>query len=452
MGREARWTLQVPDALPNPKPRCGCPKKKSSLVDDDARMVTKEPERKIVHSRSLNVEESKGIPVERHGLKKHASEDPKWEKEKKSSREASSKNREKEQIRSPVNDRKVARSKWAVKTHFSLPAEKKEARWPKDQAPSYEPKSRSLKERYKSSTRQKSLSPEPEGTNLLLKPNDKIVKRLISPEITITDAKWAPYQGHSPLPNVGIKKREQKRISEIKWTPYDDSPTMDTLHPDDQPDTQTWSPFRHVTPTSFPPPKPTPCREEEVEDESEETRWRLLNMISPFPIYQGAWRDDTPPETPERPVAKFMSQDLSTPVWSPQERTPIKRYSPPPQPVKSRSIISRMRKDSRTKSELRESEAPAEPRRRVIATRASSEETRGRQRPQLVRSKALLEVPGIDATKRSLSEEVPRHRIKESHRKPHRARSEEGPKYSKPWFAESLLSDANEMCQYVTTV
>lgn len=52
----------------------------------------------------------------------------------------------------------------------------------------------------------------------------------------------------------------------------------------------------------------------------------------------------------------------------------------------------------------------------TVIVRAASEEAKSRQRPQLMRSKALLEVPAtIGIGKRSLSEEVPRMRARERH-------------------------------------
>ena len=90
----------------------------------------------------------------------------------------------------------------------------------------------------------------------------------------------------------------------------------------------------------------------------------------------------------------------------------------------------------------------------TVIVRAASEEAKGRQRPQLTRSKALLEVPvTMGITKRSLSEEVPRMRARERARAPHRARSEEAPKYEDPWFAnDSMDGERPELREYVTTV
>lgn len=89
----------------------------------------------------------------------------------------------------------------------------------------------------------------------------------------------------------------------------------------------------------------------------------------------------------------------------------------------------------------------------TVIVRAASEEPK-RQRPQLMRSKALLEVPvTMGITKRSLSEEVPRMRARERARAPNRARSEEAPKYDDPWFAnDSFDAQTTELREYVTTV
>ncbi|XP_078044794.1 cdk5 activator-like protein isoform X2 [Augochlora pura] len=538
MAREARF-LQVPEVLPNPKPRCTCPKSKilspsppatvaapvpapapapapvptkvktpspkpapvltlpppppvSELLAEleqekelekalPAAVVTlKEPERKLYHSASLNVERPlPELPVaaagataatlaptaERPELKKHASEDtrlvrrdrPKLERSHaRVDSQASRKWGAKEKVASPEEGKKP-RPRWALKPHFSLPVEEKKSRW-RSQESTEGFKSKSLKERPKYSIR-RSMSPEPDPRQMS-KLDNRIVRRLISPEIMIAGAKWAPYENDSPLPKIGVKKREPaKHISEIKWTPYEGSPPQDEAGvgsvsfalPEPE-ETKSWSPFHNVTPTHHPPPEATPCRSDD-----EDFRWRILNQVSAFPIYQ----------VPASPVKRQRSQQQYSPQPQPQ---------PPPQQQQQqqRKSISKLRGlskkkpfGSRARSESgrqppqppaqaeaghrHPEERPAPP---TVIVRAASEEPK-RQRPQLTRSKALLEVPvpaGIG--KRSLSEEVPRARGRDRPRAPHRARSEEAPRYDDPWYAKEggLARQSTELREYVTTV
>ncbi|XP_012275367.1 pollen-specific leucine-rich repeat extensin-like protein 1 [Orussus abietinus] len=474
ISRETGWNLQVPEALPNPKPRCACAKAKAAqqaeLPEEERKEPKKEQKRepkkelrreaKFQYSQSVSPDEPPALPVpqvaqvEKPELKKHASEEPKWtEKAKDRAREmarstsTSKKWDSKEQrVLSPEGAHK-ARSRWAVKSHFSLPVERKDSKWSRSKD---EPKSKSTKDRH---FRQKSVSPEPDPRHLL-RLDSRVVRRLISPEITISgDAKWAPYEGYSPLPNIGIRKREPKRISDIKWTPYDGSPTEPSrsLSPDLE-DPEWSSPADYdqgVTPTHHPPPEAAPTLDSA--DEDEERRWRFLNMISPFPIYQGAWKDESPPKSPAPPPPRVLTpDDLSPPVWSPQEPSPPppeREPTPPPRKPSPRRLKKRALSRAKRASRSRAESVFAPDERPPPASRASSEEARGRPRPVLLRSMALLEVPTqippIDPTKRSLSEEVPRYRIRE--RAPYRARSEEAPR--PPRFVE-----ANELCQYVTTV
>lgn len=462
VGREARWTLQVPDVLPNPKPRCTCPKSKivtpSPTLEREDRPVMRE----LVPSRSF---EKPTLQVERPELKKHASEDtrhaqdeqiqdrarqirpvPSTSAEGPTSRPtdlfksfatlSQDKKSSKEKVTCPES-KKSLRSRWASKPHFSLPVQK-DSKWSKSHD---DPKSKSMKDRHKYSVR-RSISPEPDP-RLLMRFDNRVVKRLISPEIMITDAKWAPYEGYSPLPSIGIKKRETKKISEIKWTPYDRSPS-DTgdMIPEEIPEeeeTQEWSPFDNVTPPHILPPEAAPCL-----DEEEAFLRRMLNQVSPFPIYQGAWKDESPPRSPP----KVETLELSTPVWSPlKPATPVNRRRPTPSPPEKTSTLKSIRKRGfRARSESKHGdESRLAPPKSVI--RASSEDPKSRQRPQLVRSQALLEVPkNISATKRSLSEEVP-SRSRHSAKAPNRAKSEEVPNYGDPWFPSE-----NELRQYVTTV
>lgn len=474
--REARW-LQVPDVMPNPKPRCTCPKVKTPAPASpvETKPEEKEPEKpiqkeekKLYYSKSLTPEES-AVPWEKPEVKRQASEDPRAVKGKRdrpklersaqvrseSSRRWGFSHKEKdkdkkEKVISPLESKKGhIRARWAMKPHVSLPAEKKASKWYRSQD---ETKSKSLRERPKYSIR-RSMSPEPDPRQMN-KLENRIVRRLISPEITITSTKWAPYEESSPLPTIGMKKREQKHISEIKWTPYDESPSD---IPVEVIDDKKWSPFHNVTPTHCPPEAPvTPSKSDD-----EDFRWRILNQVAPFPLYQGGWKDESPEKTPPKVVTP---EDLSPPVWSPMPTTPISKrksiaqpeYSPKYSPTERRSSKPRLiRKGAfRAKTSLPttnplEDRLPqAGPPPPTVIIRAASEDMK-RQRPQLTRSKALLEVPKhIDATKRSLSEEGPRMRPRERPKPPGRTRSEEVSKYDDPWFR----SESPELREYVTTV
>lgn len=435
-------TLQVPEVMPNPKPRCTCPKSKtlSPSPDNDKQItITQDTENRTLYSKSLTTDETE-IIVERPELKKHVSEDTrapmiKRERGRLVQQKAivgMSKKWE-PKIMSPEETRKAQRSKWAGMTHFSLQTEKKEMKYG-------DPKSKSLKERQRYSVR-RSLSPEPDPQQIV-RVNSRIVKRLISPDITITDAKWAPYEGYSPLPCVGIKTREQKRISDIKWTPYEGSASeLSILEVPEETDAND---DYHITPTCHPPPRAPSSKEDD--DEEERERWRFLNQISPFPIYQGAWKEASPPVTPPKIVAPI---DLEPPIWKPLELTvsPVKIVVPSPARLPMKSSKESKKKKLRGRSEstqaTRKNSRLIPP---TVIVRAASEDVKCRQRPLLTRSKALLEIPrrGIDPTKRSLSEEVPRYRSKEAHRGPSRAKSEESTR--QPWDSES------EVRQYVTTV
>ncbi|KAL6264782.1 hypothetical protein P5V15_004879 [Pogonomyrmex californicus] len=478
--REAKW-LQVPDVMPNPKPRCTCPKVKTPAPASpvEPKPEEKEPEKpiqkeekKLYYSKSLTPEESTA-PWEKPEVKRQASEDPRAARARKprdrpklersaqvrseSSRRwgfrvsEKEKEKDKEKVVSPAESKKPIRARWAMKPHVSLPAEKKAPKWYRSQE---ETKSKSLRERPKYSIR-RSMSPEPDPRQMT-KLENRIVRRLISPEITITTTKWTPYEDSSPLPTIGIKKREQKHISEIKWTPYDESPSD---IPVEVIDDKKWSPFHNVTPTHCPPPEPaTPCKSDD-----EEFRMKILNQApTPFPLYQGGWKDESPERTPPKKVA--TPDDLSPPVWSPMPTTPTSKrksiaqpeYSPEYSPSERRFSKPRLiRKGAfRTKTSIPttnplEDRLPqAGPPPPTVIIRAASEDSK-RQRPQLTRSKALLEVPKhIDATKRSLSEEGPRMQPRERPKPPGRTRSEEVSKYDDPWFR----SESPELREYVTTV
>lgn len=495
MAREAKW-LEVPEVLPNPKPRCTCPKSKIvaptppvtpkeepipepvpvpvPLLEVEP-IVQKEPERKLYYSASLTPDEPVALVPERPELRKHASEDTRTirsevlkdrPKLKRSQARVDSMMSKKWSVKekvvtSPDEGRKAVRGKWAMKSHFSLPAEKKESKW-RSQDSTEGTKSKSLRERPKYSIR-RSMSPEPDPRQMNRLEN-RIVRRLISPEITITDAKWAPYEDCSPLPTIGVKKREPKHISEIKWTPYEgsetDTPAEHVLSSYPSQDLEDppkpWSPFDNITPTHHPPPAATPCKS----DDDEEFRWRILNQVSAFPMYQGGWKDESPEKTPPKLIPEL--EDHS--VWSPQvPTTPIQRqrsqqqYSPQPAPPVQRKSITKIRGLSKKKAMRARSESGYPEDERLapptVIVRTASEEPK-RQRPQLLRSKALLEVPvTMGMTKRSLSEEVPRMRARERARGPNRARSEEGSKYDDPWFAnDNLAREGAELREYVTTV
>ncbi|XP_011874111.1 PREDICTED: adhesive plaque matrix protein-like [Vollenhovia emeryi] len=469
--REAKW-LQVPDVMPNPKPRCTCPKVKTPAPASpvEVKPEVKEPEKpiqkeekKLYYSKSMTPEES-AVPWEKPEVKRQASEDPRAAKAGKRDRpklersaqvrsESSrrwgfsardkdknkEKEKEKEKVISPVESKKPIRARWAMKPHVSLPAEKKPSKWYRSQD---EPKSKSLRERPKYSIR-RSMSPEPDPRQMN-KLENRIVRRLISPEITITSTKWAPYEDSSPLPTIGIKKREQKHISEIKWTPYDESPSD---IPVEVIEDKKWSPFHNVTPTHCPPPEPaTPTKSDD-----EEFRWKILNQVpTPFPLYQGGWKDESPEKTPPK---KTTPEDLSPPIWSPRvPTTPTAKrkslrhteivqppeYSPEFSPKGRRPRLTRKgafrAKTSLPSNPLEDRLPQAGHPPPTVIIRAASEESK-RQRPQLTRSIALLEVPKhIDATKRSLSEEGPRIQPRERPKPPGRTRSEEVSKYDDPWL------------------
>lgn len=479
--REAKW-LRVPDVMPNPKPRCTCPKVKTPPPASpvEVKPIEREPEKpaqkeekKLYYSKSMTPEDSAAVPWEKPEVKRQASEDPRAARGKRdrpklertakvrsdssrrwgfSAREKDKdKEKEKEKVVSPpVESKKPLRARWAMKPHVSLPSEKKAPKWYRSQD---EPKSKSLRDRPKYSIR-RSMSPEPDPRQVS-KLENRIVRRLISPEITITNTKWAPYEDSSPLATIGMKKRDQKHISDIKWTPYDESPGE---IPVEVIDDKKWSPFHNVTPTHCPPPEPaTPSKSDD-----EDFRWRILNQVAPFPLYQGGWKD----ESPERTPPKMMSmEDLETsPVWSPRVPTTpvVKRKSIAQPPDYSPEYISPRRRSSkprlirkgafRTKvptNPLEDRLPQGGPPPPTVIVRAASEETK-RQRPQLTRSTALLEVPKhIDATKRSLSEEGPRMHPRERPKPPGRTRSEEVPNYDDPWL---VRAESPELREYVTTV
>lgn len=483
--RDAKW-LQVPDVMPNPKPRCTCPKVKAPPpaspveqkvpMEEPEKPVQKE-EKKLYYSKSLTPDES-AVLWEKPEIKRQVSEDPRAIRKEKSRerpklersaqvRSESSrrwgfkdkekdkdKEKEKEKIISPAESKKPLRARWAMKPHVSLPAEKKASKWYRSQD---ETKSKSLRERPKYSIR-RSMSPEPDPRQMS-KLENRVVRRLISPEISITSTKWAPYEDSSPLPTIGMKKREQKHISDIKWTPYDESPSDIPIEVIDD---KKWSPFHNVTPTHCPPPESgTPPKSDD-----EEFRQRILNQIAPFPLYQGGWKDESPEKTPPKVATP---EEIGTPVWSPMvpatptgkrksiaqpdqspEYSPTARRPSKPRLVRKGAFRAKTSIPSTNPLEDRLPQAGPPPKITpppTVMVRAASEDSK-RQRPLLTRSKALLEVPHIDATKRSLSEEGPRIRPRERPKAPTRTRSEEVSKYDDPWFR----SESPEMREYVTTV
>lgn len=540
MDREHRWTLQVPEVHANPKQRCTCPKPQLALSpspsasdegppgsrrhsplpsdEEDRRSGSRAGSR--LGSRSV----TPTLPVPQPAqqllmLQKRPSADSRSSRERGSTspliptgadQSAAQQQLEAQQpqqqqqppsktvsikVRAqPSEEKRALRARWGVKPHFSLPAERKASKVVKQHDENY--KSKSLKERPKYSVR-RSMSPDPDRDQRQgLRLDNRIVRKLISPEISLMDAKWAPYEGYSPLPNVGIKKRETKKISDIKWVPYEESPIIQAvatvpkhlerepsqhipapappplLDEDDGPP-RTWSPFHNITPTHLPPPEATPTPTEE-----EAFRWRILDQVQAFPIYQGAWREESPPPPTPPP-------EIGTPVWSPQDPReaqlrrqssfmppPMQRSSPspPPTPPPKRSTLkvrSSKKKALRAKSQEsqrhQQEQPPPQPIQlapppalRSIMRSSSEEPGRARRnRPQLQRSKALLDVPPphIDATKRSLSEEVRSYNRSESTKRGliFRAKSEDASRHGAKWFDDED-ADRQELREYVTTV
>lgn len=415
MARDARWTLQVPDILPNPKTRCTCPKaKRLSLSPVDSQPSINQREdfftstlKKDLASASSSKSASKKHSDAKDGKSPDVRVKPAGRELKRQTRidsQGSSKRWEtKDHLPSKGEGQKLTQARWAGETQLSLPVETRGTTWLRGQ--------RSLGEMglgNKTGTRDKqkpetctSLSLEPirvgqasvslDGSSIDSTTNG----RHIFPSISFSDSKWASYEGQSPLPSVSAKKNEQEKLVKEDFK-------------------ESWSPFRHVTPTCFPPPQSSPNA-----NKNDDGRWKFLNQISPFPIYQGAWKECSP------------SDEVYLQIVTPENPPKLSPKIIDPELIKGELI-------RRAKSE----EAPVQ----------TSAESRSRQRPQLLRSKALLEVPAIDPAKRSLSEEVPRYRMNETMRGPNRARSEEGSKYGDPWFANNLVAESTEMCQYVTTV
>ncbi|XP_008212829.1 serine/arginine repetitive matrix protein 1-like [Nasonia vitripennis] len=518
MDREHRWTLQVPEVHANPKQRCTCPKPQLALSpspsasdegppgsrrhsplpsdEEDRRSGSRAGSR--LGSRSVTPTLPVPQPAGQQLLQKRPSADSRSSRERVSplpgsveqpveapqpqqpSKSVSVKGRAQ-----PSEERRALRARWGVKPHFSLPAERKASKLVK---PHDDYKSKSLKERPKYSVR-RSMSPDPDrDPRQALRLDNRIVRKLISPEVSLMDAKWAPYEGHSPLPSVGMKKRETKKISDIKWVPYEESPIQavaagpkllerEPSMPLDEEDgpPRAWSPFHNITPTHLPPPEATPTPTEE-----EAFRFRILDQVQAFPIYQGAWREESPPPPSPPP-------EIGTPVWSPQDprEAQLRRQtsfappamhrsspSPPPTPPPKRSTLkvrSSKKKALRAKSQesQRQQQHYQEPAAQPIQLapppalrsimRASSEEPgrARRNRPQLQRSKALLDVPPhIDASKRSLSEEVRSYNRSESTKRGliFRAKSEDAARHGGRWFADDEDPERQELREYVTTV
>lgn len=430
---ERKWTLQVPEVHENPRRRCTCPK--------SPRAVSPSPEASSdASSRSLSGSRSGGAGV------LGSSDD-----EIAQIRRSISPIDQQQQAPSIVKQqptKRTLRRRWAEKAHQSLPAvEKRETKWIK----AFEDgKSKSLKERPKYSVR-RSLSPDPDPRQVL-RLESRLVRRYISPEITLKNAKWAPYEGHSPLPNVGVRgRRDVKKIADIKWQPYEEtSPKQELLEPDSPPKDD--DEFRNITPTHLPPPLADGVKNSTSE---EQFRMRFLNQVSAFPIYQGAWREETPPPSPKP----------EPPIWSPQKprqqasiQQPTPSPSPPPRKSSTFKIRSGRKKSSRAKSQ----EQQQQPLVVTTTIRASSQEGQ-RRRPQLQRSTAfnLLDIthPHIDPSKRSLSEEVTGiHRRSESTKhtqmmmmRTMRAKSEDASRYMSVW--DPNKDEGNqELREYVTTV
>ncbi|KAJ8681013.1 hypothetical protein QAD02_016800 [Eretmocerus hayati] len=455
------WSLRVPELHANPKQRCTCPKPVRALSvspqpsSDEGSSRRPSPwlspssayHQPAIRSRSLTPEgvpagclrsasaDSLSRPV--HDHEQSAYPQPLALSSPKTLEGASSRQDSRKQPK-----QKALRSRWAMRPHLSLPAERKDSKKPKAYDDLISTKSKSLKERHKYSVR-RSLSPEPDQ---LLRADSRVVRRLVSPGVQLqTNQRWAPYEGYSPLPNVGVRKREPKKLSDIRWQPcLDESPLRPSPPPpaltpelDDTADEinepqRDWSPFHNVTPTHLPPPLPLADGGAEIGDAEDALRWRLLNQVSSFPIYQGAWREETPPPSPKP----------ATPVWSPQrQQQQLKQPSPPspvaPPPERKRSTL-RLR--SRKSSKLTEQQQ---------LEHQQFQQQQRKPRPKLVRSKALqlLDAPAphhyVDPSKRSLSEEVRRYSRSESTKRAlvSRAKSEDATRF-----------DPQELREYVTTV
>lgn len=471
--QQRTWTtLQVPELHANPK-RCTCPKAPapppaiSPQVSSSEAGSSRRPSPNQLSPRTLSPDEgsrrpsrslSPDVPSSQELLQKRLSADSR------SSRAASPPQPVQPPAPAPpaavttspqppatkskpprsskkdkAEERKAMRSKWAGKPHFSLPAGPD----PRVGKEYKDPKSKSLKERPKYSVR-RSMSPDPDPRRVLVI-NNRVVRRLISPEVSLQDAKWAPYEGYSPLPTIGIKKRDTKKmISDIKWRPYDgESPIKSTdeeLPEEEEEDpTRPWSPFLNITPTHMPPPAATPQRQDDGKsDDDEDFRWRMLNQVSAFPLYQGAWRDESPPPEQE-------------PVWSPQSppHSPLPQKQPSPPPVERKRSTLKSRTSGRKKSQVKAQVS-------ISVAPVAEEPEQRRRRPKLLRSKALtLDVPQPRMDKRSLSEEVRYNARSESMHKARvaaglkfRAKSEDAPRgYGDPWDQR-----AGELREYVTTV
>ncbi|KAL7307744.1 hypothetical protein TKK_0000417 [Trichogramma kaykai] len=521
--REPRWTehLQVPEVHANPRQRCTCAKRLgpvslSPSPSDETPEDSRRPSLRA--SRSLSPED---LPQQQQLLQKRPSATdsrsltpvPQSEQQARTpspqpqpeAQKANSKASKKDKARI-AEERKAMRSKWALKPHFSLPSEPKGHKLWSDK----DPKSKSLKERPKYSVR-RSLSPDPDPRQVYRLDN-RLVRKLISPEVSLVDAKWAPYEGHSPLPNVGMRRRDTKKVvHEIQWQPYESpihigksanaaAPATESSEgplaystlekqvsiygAEDPP--KPGDEFSSVTPTHLPPPIATPQHgvSSGTDDDDEAFRMRMLNQVSAFPMYQGAWREETPPPSPPAP-------DLSTPVWAPKPPTPppvrkqqsVRAVTPSPPPEKRstfklRSTSSKKKAAMRAKSQestrqdkrrstVKHSTRRADPRLDdqdiYQQQQQQQQQPNQRRRPQLLRSKALLlEAPTMEASKRSLSEEVrPKRRTESSVKRGlyFRAKSEDAARYN-PWLSgdeddyeydEGVDLEA-ELREYVTTV
>ncbi|XP_058808891.1 serine/arginine repetitive matrix protein 1-like [Phymastichus coffea] len=517
--REPKWTLQVPELHVNPRQRCTCPRQPRALSltpspSPSGSAESRRPSPMLV--RSLTPElppmRRRGESVRRRQQRASLSpeqpapssprpqpqpqpqpepepepeaqpEPPPPPQQQQQQERVDAKKASKRERAQLGEARRAIRSKWAVKPHFSLPAERREERW----SGSKEAKSKSLKERPKYSVR-RSMSPEPDQ---ILRTDNRVVRRLISADVQLRDAKWAPYEGHSPLPAVGIRKRETKKISDIQWRPCDESPIrpkprlaeLRATSSDEEETADGPEDFHKITPPRAPPPEPSA---DELNEE-ERFRMRMLNQVSCFPIYQGAWREESPPRSPPPPPA-----DLSTPVWSPHDASTVtaaqlrkqslarRSPSPSPQPsvspaaspappLRQRSTLrARVGRKKAARAKSQEAARPEQRKRSSVhaeqlaraAAAASGPEgplpARPPRRPQLLRASALaLEPPARHAelAKRSLSEEVRSYNPRsESTRRGlfSRAKSEDASRSRRPWSPDE--EDESELREYVTTV
>lgn len=418
-------TLRVPEPGPNPRQRCTCPRRSLPVSTSPSSIASSPaPPPKI----EIKAQESEKQP------------DPPAPVKPEPAPSSSA-------VKLPQQPHKARflRNRWAGKAHASLPAEPVGAA---KQAAKFfgrstdESKTKSLREKMINSIR-RSVSPEPPEKQMQKHLNNRVVRRLISPDIKVTNAKWMPYEIDSPLPSVGIRRREPPpKLSEIIWRdPYEESPYINLqLRPDviqemeeaeDEEDDGAG-----VSPTHNPPPEVD--RSASPQDPDEEFRWRMFNQISPFPLFQGAWRDESPPLSPSRTPSP--QPPMEPPVWELRTATPSPEPTAEP-PPKPKPTIRDFKKHSTLRARLTG---------KYLGKSQDSAMTKSR--PQLVHSRDQLNLPKLKLDKRSLSEEAPTRKRKESlgiwkMKGPVRAKSEEAGRAALRWGA-----DDDEMREYITSL